>query len=97
MRRLDVSAEAELEVFAAALRYERERPGLGFRFEADVNSLFARLLENPFQFPEIEEDARGALVRHFPYGVFFTVADDMVTVIAVLHLHQHPDTWKRGR
>jgi len=55
MWRLDVSSEAELEVFAAALRYERERPGLGFRFEADVNGLFARLLENPFQFPEIEE------------------------------------------
>ena len=96
MRQLDVSSEAELEVFAAALRYERERPGLGFRFEADVNGLFARLLENPFQFPEIEEGARRALVRHFPYGVFFTVDDDMVTVLAVLHLHQHPDTWKRG-
>jgi hypothetical protein len=48
MRRLDVSSEAELEVFAAALKYERERPGLGFRFEADVNGVFARLLENPY-------------------------------------------------
>ena len=73
MRQLDVSSEAELEVFAAALRYERERSGLGFRFEADVNALFARLLENPFQFPDIEKGARRALVRHFPYGVFFTV------------------------
>ena len=97
MRQLDVSSEAELEVFAAALRYERERSGLGFRFEADVNGLFARLLENPFQFPEIEKGARRALVRHFPYGVFFTVDDDLITVLAVLHLHQDPDTWKRGR
>ena len=97
MRRLDVSSEAELEIFAATLRYEGERPGLGFRFEADVNGLFARLLENPFQFPEIEEGARRALVRHFPYGVFFTVDDDLITVLAVLHLHQDPDTWKRGR
>jgi hypothetical protein len=31
MRRLDVSSEAEIEVFAAALKYERERPGLRFR------------------------------------------------------------------
>lgn len=97
MRRLEISSEAELEVFEAALRYERERPGLGFRFEADVNSLFARLLENPFQFPEIEEGARRALVRQFPYGVFFTIDDDMVTVLGVLHLHRHPDTWKRAR
>ncbi len=97
MRRLEVSSEAELEVFEAALRYERERPGLGARFEAEVNGLSARLLEYPLQFPEIEEGARRALVRHFPYGVFFTVDDDRVTVLAVLHLHRHPDTWKRVR
>jgi hypothetical protein len=58
MRRLDVSSEAELEFFTAALRYEPERPGLGFRFEADVNGLFARLPKNPLQFPEIEEGTR---------------------------------------
>ena len=97
IRRLDVSSEAELDVFAALLRYERERPGLGTWFEADVNGVFARVLENPFQFPEIEEGARRALARHFPYGIFFIVDDDLVTVLAVLHLHQDPDTWKRGR
>jgi hypothetical protein len=48
MWRLDVSSEAELEVFEAALRYERERAGLGFRFEAQVNTVFARLLDHPF-------------------------------------------------
>ena len=63
MWRLDVSSEAELEIFEAALRYERERAGLGFRFEAQVNTVFASLLDYPFQFPEIEEGARRALVR----------------------------------
>lgn len=42
MRRLDVSSEAELEIFEAALRDERERAGLGFRFDAEVNAVFAR-------------------------------------------------------
>jgi plasmid stabilization system protein ParE len=97
MWRLDVSSEAELEIFEAALRYERERPGLGFRFEAQVNTVFARLLDHPFQFPEVEEGARRALVRDFPYGVFFTAEDDLITVLAVLHLHRHPDTWKDRR
>lgn len=97
MRRLDVSSEGELEIFEAALRYERERTGFGLRFETQVNTVFARLLENPFQFPEVDEGARRALVRDFPYGVFFTVEGDVITVLAVLHLHRHPDTWKRGR
>jgi hypothetical protein len=65
MWRLDVSSEAELEIFEAALRYEREREGLGFRFETQVNTAFARLLENPFQFPVIEDGVRRALVRDF--------------------------------
>src|SRR5881409_20722 len=77
MWRLDVSSEAELEIFEAALRYEREREGLGFRFEAQVNTIFARLVENPFQCPAIEEGARRALVRDFPYGVFFTTKADL--------------------
>jgi hypothetical protein len=34
MWRLDVSAAAELDIFEAALRYERERADLGFHFES---------------------------------------------------------------
>ena len=59
MWRLDVSSEAELDIFEATLRYERERADLGFRFEAQVNKVFARLVENPFQFPAIEETLGG--------------------------------------
>jgi len=97
MWRLVVSSEAELEIFEAALRYERERADLGFRFEEQVNRVFARLVENPFQFPAIEESARRALVRDFPYGVFFMVEGEIITVLAVLHMHRHPDAWKRSR
>lgn len=96
MRRTDVSSEAELEIFESALRYERGREGLGFRFEAQVNAAFTRLLENPFQFPVVDADVRRALVRDFPYAVFFTTAADLITVLAVLHLRRHPDTWKRS-
>jgi toxin ParE1/3/4 len=96
MWRLNVSSEAELEIFEAALRYERERERLGFRFKAQVNTVFARLLDNPFQFPVIEQDVRRALVRDFPYAVFFTTDADLIT-LAVLHLRRHPDTWKRTR
>jgi plasmid stabilization system protein ParE len=59
--------------------------------------VFARLLDYPFQFPEIEEGARRALVRDFPYGVFFTAEDNLIRVLAVLHPHRHPDTWKDRR
>jgi plasmid stabilization system protein ParE len=97
MWRLEISSEAELEIFEAALHYEREREGLGFRFEAQIDTVFARLLDHPFQFPLAEDDVRRALVRDFPYAVFFTTEADLITVLAVLHLRRHPDTWKRRR
>lgn len=95
MWQLVVSSEAELELFEAALRYERAREGLGRRFEARVTAAFGRLVENPLKFPEIAEGARRALVRDFPYGVYFTRDANALTVLAVLHLHRHPDTWRR--
>jgi len=65
MWRLDVSSEAELEIFEAALRYEHELIGLGVRFETQVDTVFARLLDNPFQFPLVEEGARRASFAFF--------------------------------
>lgn len=58
MWRVEVTSEAELEIFEAALRSERERTGLGFRFEAQVNAVFTKLLDNPFHFRTIEPGVR---------------------------------------
>jgi plasmid stabilization system protein ParE len=97
MRRLSLREEAESEILAAALHYESERPGLGFRFESELNKTIARVMESPLQFREIDPGVRRALLSIFPYGVFFASDQDSVLVIAVLHLHRHPDTWKDRR
>ena len=96
MRRLELREEAESEVVAAAVYYESERPGLGFRFESELNKMIVRVVESPLQFREIDPGVRRALLQIFPYGVFFAAEHDVVLVIAVLHLHRHPDAW-RGR
>jgi len=97
MRRLELRQEAERDVLEAALHYEREREGLGFRFEAELDAALRHAVENPLQFPEIEPGVRRALLRIFPYAVFFVVDDTVVLVMAVLHLHRHPNAWKRRR
>ncbi len=33
-------------------------------------------------------------MSRFPYGVYFAPSEEVVVVLAVLHLHRHPDTWK---
>ncbi len=49
----------------------------------------------PRVFPIIGENVRRAIIDRFPLGVFFTIDDDRSTVIAVLHLHREPASWKR--
>jgi plasmid stabilization system protein ParE len=87
-------AEADLE--DAARWYEDERAGLAERFFGDVDRTFALIRERPLQFPAISGDVRRALLRTFPYAVYFSASEEMVTVLAVLHMRRNPKVW-RGR
>jgi hypothetical protein len=97
MKRLDIRAEAELDMIEAGLWYENEREGLGADFSFEVDKIVARIVENPLQFQEREPGTRLAMVDRFPYGVYFIDEPDKVTLFGVLHLHRHPDTWKQRR
>lgn len=92
-----VSPQAELDIVEAVLWYEAERPGLGAEFAAEVDHLFQRIVESPLQFPEVDPELRRGLLRRFPYGVYFIAASPRSKVLAVLHLHRHPEAWKRRR
>lgn len=94
MKRFHLIAEAEAELLDAGVYYEQQQPGLGFRFEREIDALFERIINNPLQFPEIDEGRRRALLRPFPYGVFYTVDQDQVTILAVFHLRRNPDVLK---
>lgn len=55
-----------------------------------------RIVENPAQFPVLERRVRFAVLRTFPYVVYFDARDDRVIILRILHQRRHPDTWKRG-
>ena len=75
--------------------YGEERPALALVFAESLDVVVARISEAPLQFPAVYGEVRRALLGRFPYGVFFTVATDKVHVLAVVHLHRHPDSWKQ--
>ena len=94
-RRLVLQIQAEADVDRTVSWYESERAGLGVEFLQDLNVILERVEENPFQFPIVHEETRRGMLSRFPYGVFFTVSDAEILVLAIVHLHRHPDTWKR--
>ena len=92
--RLTLQPQSELDIQAAAVWYEDQRPGLGEKFLNELDQVFQRIVENPLQFPRLEAAVHRALFRHFPYGVYFVIGDERVDVLAVLHLQRHPEMWK---
>ena len=94
MRPLLVWPQARLEITEAASWYEERRQGFGIQFLDEVDHVLNRIRREPFQFPEIDPEVRRGLLRLFPYSVYFIVGDANVEIIAVLHQHRHPDTWK---
>ena len=59
-----------------------------------IDDVLARTAENPEQFPVYEEHTRRALLRRFPYAIYYLAQP--VVILRVLHLRRHPDTWRRG-
>ena len=50
----------------------------------------------PLQFPEVEPNVRRALLRRFPFAVYFLAEAGTVEIIAVLHMRRDPETWRTG-
>ncbi|MEP7306286.1 MAG: type II toxin-antitoxin system RelE/ParE family toxin [Acidobacteriota bacterium] len=95
-RRCIVRPLAEADLEGAARWYHDERAGLAERFISDIDRTFARIRERPLQFPAVSGDVRRALLDTFPFAVYFRVLEQIVIVLAVLHLRRNPKVW-RGR
>jgi len=94
---VELTRLAETDVAEAAVAYELERPGLGSRFDAEIERVLSRVADNAMQFPVLSDGVRRALLRVFPYAVYFILVGDRARVFAVLHQHRHPDARQRER
>jgi plasmid stabilization system protein ParE len=89
-RMLVLSTKAEADLAEAVEWYNRIRPGLGDGLVLCVEQANDRILDYPEAFPVILPGVRRALVRRYPYGVFFRVRSMRVEVEAIFHLRQDP-------
>jgi plasmid stabilization system protein ParE len=88
---VQVRRAAELDVAAAQSWYETQRSGLGAEFHFEVSQIFARLTETPLIYSAVYQDVRRAVVRRFPYLIWYRVLGIDVTVLACTHGRQDPD------
>ena len=92
---LIVAPEAEQDVGEAYEWYESRRPGLGEEFLSCVDACVETIRRTPKMHSVAHENYRRALVRRFPYAVFYEYAEGMVTIYCVFHTSRHPDKWRQ--
>ncbi len=88
--RLIVRPLAEDDLLESQRWYEAQRSGLGGEFRAAIDGVFTRLVENSEIYPEVYRGLRRAVVRRFPYLVYFSVEEEVITVVACLHSKRRP-------
>ena len=93
MPSLIVRPDAEADITDAAVWYETQSNGLGSEFSRSVDACLADIGRAPRRFPVIRRNMRRALLRRFPYGLFFVEAEDVVKVVACLHVRRDPHEW----
>jgi plasmid stabilization system protein ParE len=93
VRSLELRLAAAADVDEAHWWYEGQRPGLGDEFLAAMSECFDSICTQPEQFPIVYRDQRRAIVRRFPYLVFFRALPESVVVFAVCHAVRDPRRW----
>jgi plasmid stabilization system protein ParE len=94
MRRLIFSPQAGADIKSIYRWYESQRPGLGREFKLAVEAATSRIRRAPQSFRIASNPFHRALVRRFPFEVFYEFDDERVVIHLVFHTSQDPNKWR---
>ena len=86
--------EAEQDLADAAAWYELQRRGLGHDLLDEVFAVISSIAETPLMYPDVHRETRRALIRRFPFAVYFRLEAEAIVVVAVMHGSRNPRRWK---
>ena len=90
--RLVVRSSAER---TTALSVDEAGASLGVDFVRAVDvALTGRFERMPEGFPLVHRGCRRALLRRFPYAIYFVPSAEAIYVIACTHVGRHPHSWR---
>lgn len=93
-RWVSVRPEATDELLEERSWYEARAPGLGLEFTRAVQACIATVRRDPEAFPVVHRDVRRALLRRFPYGLYYRVEEDGIVLLACFHASRDPKDWR---
>ena len=85
--------EARDDIRTAYEWYEDQSVGLGFDFLRAVEACVQLIQRHPLMHQIVHEHYHRALLRRFPFALFYEHGCGKITVYAVFHVSQSPEKW----
>ena len=92
--KIEFLAVAEQEFEKAVRHYNQQKAGLGDDFATEVKRALERILQFPQAWSPLSKRARRCRTKKFPYGIIYQIRSDKILVVAVMHFHRDPKSWK---
>jgi toxin ParE1/3/4 len=86
--------EALTDYSEAVQYYAERRVELAQAFINAVEDAVNRIRESPTRWQIIDEDVRRCLTRRFPYAILYSIEEDYILILAVMHCSREPGYWK---
>jgi plasmid stabilization system protein ParE len=90
--RLTPAAESDLRDIHTW--YQTQAGDLASQFKRVLGDCLERIGKNPAAYPKLHGEIRRALLRQFPYCVFYMIGESEVAVLGVFHGHRDPKIWQ---
>lgn len=74
--------------------YESQQAGLGDEFIDCVDDLLNQIGMMPESYAIVYLDIRRAVIKRFPYAVYYRVISSRVVVTAIFHGRRDPKSWR---
>jgi plasmid stabilization system protein ParE len=91
---VSLTPEAEADVQEAHLWYAERGMGLAEDFRRSLDECFSRVVSHPESYPTVHRAVRRALLRRFPYCIFYVLEPERAVVIGCLHARRDPRAWR---
>ncbi len=91
---LEIGASARVDFLEAMEWYGSIREELAVDFLFNLEHALDNILRSPLAYPMIHGNVRRAILKRFPYGVFYSIRGTAIVVVSLFHTSRSPSIWQ---